>query len=177
MYPGLILDCWEGVEKFIDECGDNPAFRMIYRPPVDEADTEGMQIESEKFCYAARMLENCELFFDEVDSFYHAADKPPQLLALLNYGRNHQVTMRGVVRRPQVKMPTDWMSETTRLTIFNTQNLQDLYLLEARTGIERGEFTCLEAFQYWEWNDGDVEKKTLPNPYEVSACISVSDRV
>jgi hypothetical protein len=138
---------------------------VIYRPRVDEADYDGMRGESEYFCHLGRVLEHVELFFDELDTFARSDDEPAELYALLNYGRKHYVSVRGTVRRPQVKVPRDWVTETTRFTIFQTLDPLDCSALERWTRIPAEEFPKLEKFQFWEWFEGQTAKNRLENPY------------
>lgn len=165
LYPGIIFYDRMSLEKWLDCHGENTRFRAIYRPQIDESDFDGMRRESEYFCYIGRVLEHVEMFFDELDTFARSEDEPAELYALLNYGRKHYVSVRGTVRRPQVKVPRDWVTETTRFSIFQTVDPLDCGVLQRWTGIPADEFPKLQKFEYWEWNEGKTIKKRLKNPY------------
>ncbi len=165
MYPGLILESRSGLESWLDCRMDNQRFRLIYRPQVDESDSEGMAAESDYLCWIGRNIGNLDLFFDEVDSFSDAKAAPPQLKALLNFGRRHNVSIRGAVRRPQVKIPRDWITEATRFTIFRTCDPGDAVFLQRYTGIEYERILDLRPFEYWEWVEGAISRHKMTNPY------------
>lgn len=167
LYPGLIVD-HDQLEDFFDLRADNQRFRVIYRPQKDEADFQGMLEEAEFFCWIARNFADCDLYFDEIDAIYTAGMKRkeyPELYALLNFGRRHEIGLCGVVRRPQTKMPQDWLSAVHRLTIFNIQHLPDLYMLRSKTGIPTEDMMALEQFEYLEWDEGPITRHKMENPY------------
>lgn len=169
MSPGLILEGREQLELWVDRFGDESNFRVIYRPAVDESDLEGMRVESDVFCYVARQITRVDLFFDEIDSFCTAKEPPPELHALLNFGRRHNISIRGAVRRPQVKIPRDWITETTRFTIFRTCDPGDAVFLQRYTGISYEDILALQQFEYFEWIEGNVTKHKMRNPYAIDS--------
>lgn len=166
MYPGIVLESREALEGWLDVCGDNPRFRLVYRPQIDESDYEGMKSESEYLCWVARNIENVSIFFDELDTFARTDDAAPELTALLNFGRKHYVSVFGTVRRPQVKVPRDWVTEATVVYVFQTTDPLDCGCISRKTLIQPEELPRLEQFHYWEWHSGgECQKRILDNPY------------
>jgi hypothetical protein len=165
LYPGIALDGRKQLEQWIDRNGNNDRFKIIYRPMVDEANYQAMQRESEYFCCIARKLENVDCYFDELDTFARADDNPNELYALLNWGRRHNVSISGTVRRPQVKVPKEWFSETTDFYIFKTDDPLDCSLISRKTKISADEFGKLEPFEYWAKLPGICEKSKIISPY------------
>lgn len=161
MAPGLVIESRLGLERWFDANGLSQRFRVIYRPAIDEANFEGLLQESDFFCWVGRCLENVDLFFDEVDSFSSPDKTPPELHAVLNFGRRLNISVRGAVRRPQVKIPRDWITEATRFTIFRTCDPSDAIFLQRYTGIPNEEILKLERFEFFEWMEGDISRGKL----------------
>jgi hypothetical protein len=165
MYPGLVVTSRRQLEGWLDTHWDNPRFKVVYRPQVDETDRLGMLAESEFISCLGRQLEHVEVCFDEIDTFALAGDKPKELLALLNWGRKHWVSIRGTVRRPVVRVPSDYIGEITRFSIFNVMKPVDRVELSRWTGIDSEDFTKLQKWEYFEWNEGLVSRQFWPDPY------------
>jgi len=166
MYPGIVCIDRRQVEKWLDRHCDSPRWKLVYRPPVKRTDREGMQAEAEFYFNLASNIRNVHVFCDEIDTFGRGEDEPDELFALLNWGRIDYVSLTGTVRRPQVKVPRDWATETTIFSIFSTVDPTDCSFLERRTRIPANEFAMLQKFEYWEWQAGKSEKKKLENPYD-----------
>lgn len=170
MSPGLVLYSHGELETWLDSHAEDPVFRVLYRPLVDEADRKGMKAESEYFCRAARYVEHCDLIFDEIDAIYEAeGEADPQLWALLNFGRNHSVSVRGTVRRPQVDLPRKWVTECNLWSIFYMDDTLDLAKVTGNCqGVSVDDIRALTPFHYIECdkeNAGRITKREMKNPY------------
>ena len=139
MYPGILIKTRGELENWLDLCGDNSRYRLVYRPQVDPADYEAMKLEADYLCWIGRSVKNVSLFFDELDSFARTDDASPELTYLLNFGRVDEVSIYGSVRRPQVKVPRDWITEATVVYVFQTTDSLDCGFLERKTGIPAGD--------------------------------------
>lgn len=166
MYPGIVINSRPELETWLDRYGENPRYKLIYRPGIDEADSEALRVEAEYICWVGRSLEHVSLFFDELDMFANVEYAGPELVVLLNQGRRHYVDVYGSVRRPQVKVPRDWWTEATVIYTYQVTDALDAGVISRKTQIDPGEFLQLPKFTYWEWrNNGSTPAKRFFNPY------------
>jgi hypothetical protein len=163
---GLVIRRSPDLIRWLDRHAQSPRFRVIYQPQVEESDFEAIAAEVNLFCFLGRKLENIDLFFDEIDSFSNSESMPDELRALIDYGRKHNVSQFGSVRRPRVKIPKDWVAATTRFIIFRTCDQNDAGFLSGFTGIDKEEIMNLAPFEYFSWLEGDVKKAIMANPYK-----------
>jgi len=165
LYPGILCKGRKCFEKKIDQLWKKDSFRVLYQPGIDETDYEKMRKESEIVCSYARQMENIGVFFDEIDTFAKTDEKNSKLLGLINWGRVHNVSVTGTVRRPQAKIPRDWTTEITRYSIFNLQDTYDCNAVKEWTGVAREEMRALKPFEYIQWTTDKTEKIVMKSPY------------
>jgi hypothetical protein len=165
---GLVVESRNQLERWVDNRCENSAYRVVYRPEFDRADRKALRREAEFLSRLAGSITHIEIFFDEIDTFGRGdddADSLPELFGLLNFARKDYVSIRGTVRRPQVKVPRDWITETTRCSIFQVIDPLDCAVLEKRTEIPAEEFRKLQKFEFWEWFEGEKRLIKMGNPY------------
>lgn len=161
LYPGIICYGRSALVSMADKLAGNEKFKLIFRPQKTVTDFQIMQDEAEYACSIAWELENIGVYFDEIDSFARASDERSKLLALINWGRNKNISVKGTVRRPVKKIPRDWVTEITRYSIFCTKDPFDLNAISQWTMIKPEEIRELAIFEYFDWIEGEFIRKKL----------------
>lgn len=143
-----------------DKKNKKPYFKLVYRPAnVDIDDFDQMSAEADLFCRLAWHIGAIDLFFDEIDSFAKASQERSPMIALINWGRNKNISVIGTVRRPSRKIPRDWITEITKYSIFQTRDPYDVSAISNWTGIEPEKLRSLEKFEYIEWDNEKITSK------------------
>ncbi len=160
---GVISSSQYDIRRYLEENeAENPErkFRVIYRPDIDIAKRSELSESADWLCMVARSIGNCEIFFDEIDSFSSGSDMPEQLDVLVRFGRNIGISMHAAVRRPKVVIPRHWISETTRWSIFQVTDPLDSSFIEEATRIPRDTITRLPRYRYILVDEGIIKKET-----------------
>jgi hypothetical protein len=123
-------------------------FRVVYRPQIDITDRENLAKAGDWLCMLSRSVHNCDLFFDELDSFADATHMPVQLDCLVRFGRHIGISMHAAVRRPKAVIPKHWITETNRWSIFQVTDPDDSGFLEDATHIPRDRIVTLADYHY-----------------------------
>jgi len=152
----------------------NGRFRVIYRPPIDMLDRRsGIGAERvDWLCMVARWVAPVELYFDELSQIADVDEIPDQLFGLVRYGRNISVTIRGAVQRPRVVIPRHYLTETTRLSIFQMIDPLDRSYVADYSGIPEDQISSLKPLECMEWTDIGVTRFFLTIPNDRNRLIS-----
>jgi hypothetical protein len=157
MTPGLVCHYRDELEEFLDS--EREVFRIIYRPhqedgrPIPEHEIALLQSEMDWLAGVARETGGLDLFVDEIDTIGEWSKEKmsiavPQFWGLVNFGRRRNVSIHGTVRRPQVKIPMDWVTETTHWAVFKMDNEYDIRAIQQKFPAEVEQIKSLQQFEY-----------------------------
>jgi hypothetical protein len=150
--PGLVVTSQAELVDYLHRVQHLP-FRILYRPRCEVTDREVLAWEANFLCRSSRVFPGVSLFLDEIDTFADCDSMPPELSALITYGRNITVTIHAAVRRPKTVIPRHYVTETTQMSVFHLVDAEDCKFVESFTHLDQAELERLPELEFWRWSD------------------------